>query len=46
MPAENLIRYRRGREGGWNLRYFLTDDSAAAEQKGFREAFDDMDLLV
>lgn len=32
------IRSWCGEEGGWNLRYFLTDDSAA-EQKGFHEAF-------
>ena len=35
------IRDWCGGEGGWNLRYFLTDDSAT-EQKGFHEAFADM----
>jgi hypothetical protein len=39
------IRYWCGGEGGWNLRYFLTDDSAA-EQKGFRDAFEGMDPPV
>ena len=39
------IQYWCGGEGGWNLRYFLTDDSAA-EQKRFREAFEGMDPPV
>lgn len=32
------IRSWCGEEGGWNLRYFLTDDSAS-EQKAFHAAF-------
>jgi hypothetical protein len=39
------IRSWCGGEGGWNLRYFLTDDSAA-EQKGFHDAFKGMERPV
>lgn len=42
MPTANPLLVR---EGGWNLRYFLTDDSAA-EQKGFHEAFKGMEPPV
>lgn len=39
------IRSWCGGEGGWNLRYFLTDDSAS-EQKAFHAAFKGMEPPV
>lgn len=39
------IRHWCGGDGGWNLRYFITDDSAS-EQKGFHEAFKGMEPPV
>lgn len=41
----HYIRDWGGGQGGWNLRYFLADDSAS-EQKGFHEAFADMEPPV